>query len=104
MKKVIDRKIYNTETATEIHHYWNGRGTSDFGNVSEWLYRTPKGAYFLHGKGGPMTQYGVPVGNNGRGGGEDIVLMTKGEAIEWLSAHDGEEAIEEHFGDMIEEG
>ena len=103
MKKILEGKVYNTETATELHHYWNGLGTSDFGNISEWLYRTAKGAYFIHGKGGPMTKYGVPVGNNGRGSGEKIDVLTKEEAMEWLENHDGDDAIEEYFSDMIED-
>lgn len=50
-----------------------------------------------------MSQYSVPVGNNGMGGGEDIIPLTKQEAIEWLEKHGGEDALEEYFSEAIEE-
>ena len=43
MKQSIDGKVYNTETAKKLAHYWNGLGASDFGNLSEDLYITKKG-------------------------------------------------------------
>ncbi|MEX2492957.1 MAG: hypothetical protein WD425_14475 [Nitrospirales bacterium] len=57
MKRVIDSKVHNTQTATEIcelpcHHY---RG--DFQYHDTTLYRTPKGAYFVAGEGGPMSMW-----------------------------------------------
>ena len=62
MKQIINGKTYNTETATELGHYWNGLSDSDFRHISESLYRTKNGRYFLAGEGGPMTRYSHPVG------------------------------------------
>ena len=53
MKKVINGKIYNTETATLIHQWDNGR-RGDFSSCEEDLYRTKKGAFFIHGEGGNL--------------------------------------------------
>lgn len=39
MKKIIDGKMYNTETATEIHHFNNGLPYSDFNYLEESLYK-----------------------------------------------------------------
>ena len=49
MKKIIDGKIYNTETAEKIGFYCNGE--SGFGRFHETLYKTQKGRYFTHGEG-----------------------------------------------------
>ena len=103
MKKVINGKVYNTETATLIHEWDNGIYGNDFKRCEEGLYRTDKGAYFTAGSGGPMSKYARSCGNNARCGGEGINVLTKEEALEWLESHDGDDAIEEYFSDMIED-
>ncbi len=102
MKKVIDGLRYNTETAEEIHRWDNGLDTGDFKSCEETLYLTAKGRYFLHGQGGAMSKYSVPV-SGGRGGGEEIVPMSADEVREWLEEHDGIDALEKYFSDDIEE-
>lgn len=83
MKKVIEGKIYNTETATFIcedsYSY-----QSDFRHWSEELYQTPKGKFFLVGEGGPMSKYAESIGNgNVTGSGDNCVPLTDDEALEW---------------------
>lgn len=56
MKKIINGKMYNTETATELGNFWNGLSTNDFRNLSETLYRKKNGEFFLYGQGGAMTE------------------------------------------------
>ncbi len=102
MKKVIEGKVYNTETAEELHDWSNHYPCSDFKACSESLYRTKKGAFFIAGSGGPLSSYAVPCGG-GTGGSEGIRPVSREEALEWLESHGGEEAIEEHFSDMVEE-
>ncbi len=53
MKAIINGKRYSTETATRVVVWSNGYYENDFHHVEETLYRTPKGAYFLHWAGGP---------------------------------------------------
>lgn len=103
MKAIIDGKVYNTETAECIGTHWNGCSTSDFDYLSEGLYVTKKGAYFVSGEGGARSKYAVSYGSNSVGGGERIVPLTKEEAFEWAQEHLAPEDIEEHFGDLIEE-
>ena len=103
MKKVIDRKVYNTETAELIADWDNGCYGNDFRNCSEGLYLTKKGQYFVAGSGGPMSRYACSYGNS-TSGGEDIRLLTRNEAISWCEKHNCTEALEEHFADMVEEG
>lgn len=68
MKKVINGKIYNTETAIKVDCYCSDYYCSDFNYYDETLYKTKKGNYFLFGSGNALSKYSCSVGNNGRGG------------------------------------
>jgi len=83
MKKIIDGKIYNTETAQKIAFATSDYPRGDFKDYSETLYRTKKGAFFLAGEGGPMTRWGKSVGNMSTFG-DGIVAMSQAEALEWI--------------------
>jgi len=103
MKKIIKGKRYDTETATSVAHYDNGLGHRDFRNVSETLYRTPRGKWFLVGEGGAMTQWGKHFGDGSRCGGEGLRPLTEDQAQEWLEYHEYSEEIELYFADSIED-
>jgi hypothetical protein len=95
MKKIINGKMYNTETATELGEFWNGLSASDFRNLSETLYRKKNGEFFLYGQGGAMTKYSHPVGNNMSHGGEEIIPLTEEQAKHWAEEKlDADEYIE----------
>lgn len=102
MKKIIDGKTYNTETATHI----GNRSSSypgDFRYVDEDLYLTKKGTFFLAGEGGPMSKYSHSCGQNSWTGGDGMEVLTKAEALAWCERYDiDSDVIEEHF--EIEEG
>jgi hypothetical protein len=102
MKQVIDGKMYNTDTAEEIGSWSNNLGYGDFRSCSETLYRTEKGNYFVHGKGGAMSKYAESCGDS-IGSGSEIIPMDRAEAFEWAQQHCGDEDVMEHFNDMIEE-
>lgn len=60
MKKTINRRVYNTETATEI----KTKSVSYFGDpegYEETLYKTAKGDYFVYGVGGAESKYPEPA-------------------------------------------
>lgn len=83
MKKIIDGKLYDTATAKKIAEWDNGRcGT--FWEECETLYRTPKGTYFLHGWGGPMSRYKVLCESNSWSGSEDFRVMAGEDLRAWL--------------------
>lgn len=103
MKKVIDCKLYDTETADLIHSWNNGYYGSDFKRCEEDLYRTKKGTYFLHGSGGPMSAYAESCGN-GMCGGENIDVLTPDAAAQWLEQRDAVDELQKYFPDYIEEG
>ena len=83
MKKVIEGKLYNTETAQELGYVEPaGYNSSDFNYFRETLYRTKSGKYFLHGEGHGNSRYGEWHGNTG-GWGEKIRPYTQEDAREW---------------------
>ena len=56
MKKTINRKVYNTETATLIKT--NNYGEfGDPAGYQETLYKTPKGDFFVYAIGGAESKY-----------------------------------------------
>ncbi len=103
MKKIHNGKRYDTETAEIVAQYCNGLSSRDFYNLSEELYRTKAGAWFLFGEGGAATKYKEPVDNNCWQGGSDIVPLTAIEAQEWLEQHDMTASLEKYFGDKIQD-
>jgi len=103
MKKVINKKVYNTETATLIADYSNNVPVNDFNHYSEELYRTKKGNYFLYGEGGPLSKYCESTGCNSWTGGETIIALTEPEAVRWCEEHDLVDALESEFSTYLEE-
>lgn len=88
MKKVIDGKVYNTDTAEEVGSWDNGGFPGDFNRCEEALYKTPKGAYFLYGSGGARSRWGRSVeAGNAMTSGEDIVALSETEAQTWCEEH-----------------
>ena len=82
MKKVIDGKVYNTETATLVAEYDNGYYGGDFNKMEEALFKSPKGQFFLAGSGGPMSKYAERQGNTSSSG-SGLTLLTEQEALSW---------------------
>jgi len=104
MKKIIGGKVYDTATAKKMASWSNMADVRDFHQFSETLYRKKTGEFFLHGEGGPLTQYAQTVGTNSWRGGERIMPMTFAEAKAWAEEHlDGEE-YEAIFGAVTEDG
>ena len=87
MKRIIDGKRYDTQTATAIASDQGGGGKTDFSHWHETLYRTQNGAWFIHGQGGAMSRWSEPAYPNGRQGGEGILPLTDELAQEWLTVH-----------------
>lgn len=104
MKKIIGGKVYDTETAKKLAWWQNMPDVRDFHQVTERLYRKKTGEFFLHGEGGPLTQYAQETGTNSWSGGERIMPLTFAEAKAWAEEHlDGEE-YEAIFGAVTEDG
>lgn len=106
MKRIIDGKTYNTETATHVCETSNGLPHSDFRSEYSDLYVTKKGAYFLAGSGGPSSRFAREV-EDGRSGGSGIIPLTKSEALDCVEREcrtdEDTDLIQEFFGDIIED-
>lgn len=96
MKRVIEGKVYNTETAENIavdtfgyandFHYWVDR-----------LYKTKNGRFFLQGEGGGLSHW-ARRHEDGSGYGEGIRVLSVEEARTWCEEHDVDaDVIAEHF-------
>lgn len=103
MKKIIDGKVYNTKTATHLCGWSNDAPFRDFNYCDEDLYLSPKGAYFLAGEGGALSEYSTEHAGGGRSGGESMRLLSKAEALQWCEERDIDpDKIAEIFVDLGE--
>lgn len=102
MKKIINGKRYDTETAKLIGSdgYSN---PSDFDYWSEDLYQKKTGEFFLYGEGGARTKYAQAIDSNSWCGGERIMPLSYDEAREWVEHHLDADTYEEVFGPVAED-
>ena len=100
MKRIINNKCYNTETAELIAEYWNGVSNEGFRYVYEKLYHTLKGSWFLYASGGAMSEYSCSFGNS-TSGDTVIIAYNEKQAYNWLEEHDKVNEIEKYFSDKI---
>lgn len=101
MKKIINGRKYDTDTAKEIDSYSNDRPRTDFRYFCETLYQKHTKEFFLYGHGGPMSKYAEHCGQ-GWTGGESIIPMTLEDAKEWVENHSTVEIYESLFGEISE--
>lgn len=101
MKKIINGKCFNTETADVIGSFEYGV-SGDFTHVVECLYRTKKGQFFMYYEGGPMSKYAVSHGNNSTSGSYGIDLIDDEAAKKWAEKHLTGDEYEEVFGECEE--
>jgi len=94
MKKIINNKTYNTETAQLIKEYWNGHEKGDDYYQLERLYKTENGDMFLYYTGGKYTVYE---------GDEDIIPLEPCDVCNWLERIERTEAIEKYFVNVLGE-
>ena len=76
MKKIICKKEYDTETATQVKKTTYGC-FGDPAGYEETLYQTPEGFYFVYVNGGENSPYPC----------EDIQRIGKAKANEWIENH-----------------
>ena len=75
MKKIINGRMYNTDTAKRLCSADNGSSCRDFSHWEEELYQKKTGEFFLYGEGGPASKYSRSCGQNEWCGGCDITPM-----------------------------
>ena len=103
MKKYINNKCYDTETAKEIGSNGSECGYRDFHWWTETLYCKRTGEYFLYGEGGPMSKYRSPYEQHGWSNGEEIIPLTIKQAREWAQENLSTSQYDEQFGEITED-
>lgn len=103
MKKIINGRRYDTETAQQVAEYQHSCQT-EFDYYVETLYRKKGGEFFLHGYGHAASPYCVWTDSSTRTGGERIVPMTYTEAQDWAEKHLDADEYEAIFGEVEEDG
>lgn len=102
MKKIINGKMYNTETAKEVGNWWNGVGCGDFEYCSETLFLKKTGEFFLYGSGGALSKYAEYTGNGCSSGGDVIEPFTVSQAQTWIEKNLDAEIYISLFGEVEE--
>lgn len=102
MKRIINGKKYDTETARKVAEWSNGLGVRDFNHMSEELYVKRTGEFFILGEGGPLTRYAEDCRGGGSGSGVQIIPITESEAREWSEKHMSVDEYEAIFGEVEE--
>ena len=100
MKKIIDGRLYNTDTARCIGER-SCYAPGDYHHFSESLYQKTTGEFFLHGEGGPLSPYAVTEGSTSSSG-RAIVPLSLTEAEDWISNYLGAEVYISLFGEPAE--
>ena len=95
-------KRYNTKTAEKVLERSAREHRGDFRWFEETLYRTPKGAWFLVGEGGPMTKYANHYGNTSSHG-DGFEVISDDAALALLESEDDTPSIEKYFHDQLED-
>lgn len=101
MRKIINNKAYDTDTATPVGIWDNGLSSSDFDFCREELFRKKTGEYFLDGDGGARSRYSKWDGGC-LYGIEKIVPLSYEQAREWAEEHLSAEEYEAEFGEVSE--
>lgn len=102
MKKIINGKRYDTDTAKEVasYQYSNRR---DFNFWIERLYRKRTGEFFIHGEGGALSRYAESTGMNEWTGGEKIIPISYDKAKSWAEGYLDADEYENIFGQVMDD-
>lgn len=102
MKKIINGKMYNTETAKALGTAYSNAPVNSFEYWEETLYKKKNGEYFLHGHGGPTSRYAEYTDVNTWSGGEKFTPLTETEAMKWAERYLSAEEYCDIFGEPEE--
>lgn len=102
MKKIINGKRYDTDTAKFIGHAERSH-PRDLDYWAEDLYLKRTGEFFIHGEGGARSRYGRQTSQNWWSGGEKIRPLSLKEAQEWAEKYLDGDKYEEIFGKIEED-
>lgn len=103
MKKIINGKVYDTDTARKVGAWSSDHYANDFAWYMEELYQKRTGEYFIYGEGNAASPYRQRCYDMW-GAGKGITPIGYDEARRWAEEHlEADEYIAE-FGDPGEGG
>ena len=97
MKRIINGKKYDTNTASLIYRATANCPCSDFAYWEEELFLKKTGEFFIAGEGHGFTKWASHNGNSS-GYGYGLEPISLDEAKEWVSRHCTVDLYEETFG------
>jgi len=100
-KKVINGKMYNTETA-DLLETASYKYPSDFEWFKESLYRKETGEFFIDGEGGASSQYAEEGATGGWTYGSKFIPLTEKEAQAWVEKHHADTELYEELWEVEE--
>lgn len=103
MRKIINNKSYDTETAEKLGDWNNGMPWNNWDVCSETLYRKRNGEFFLFGEGGANTRYAQRCPLGGWADGWEIMPMTYQAAQQWAEKRLAPEEYESIFGEILDD-
>lgn len=106
MKKIINGRLYNTDTAKKVAEWNNGLAVNDNSYYYENLYLKRTGEYFIYGQGNAGSKYRRPAyGDSGAWTpGENIVPVSVKEAQRLVEKHLDADEYQSIFGKKDETG
>ena len=102
MRKIINKKMYDTETAEWVEEFENTPYKSNYHYYVETLYRKKTGEFFLHGCGNAASPYADENADRMRSPGEKIIPLTEAEAKNWVERYGDVDTYIELFGEVEE--
>lgn len=104
MRRIIDGRVFDTETAAQLCELPCSANPGDFAWHESALYRSPRGRFFIAGRGGPASLWAEPAQGGGSTGGDGIRIVDEDEARRWMEQAGCDEADFERAGLRVEEG
>ena len=103
MRKIIDGKLYDTETAQEVCDVSASTvGSTDFHYDDTHLYVTKKGNFFIAGRGGVYSRWAMSYGPERVGGGSGIIPIDIDRAKKMAESRLTPERYQVFFGEPEE--
>lgn len=102
MKKIINGKRYDTDTAKEVG-YADFNQPRSFDWYEETLYQKKTGEFFIYGKGGARSPYNVRLGYSEWAGGSALRPLTFEQARQWAEKNLSVDEYEAIFGEVAED-
>lgn len=103
MKKIINGKRYDTDTAREIGSWEPIANRRDFHWFREELYQKRTGEFFIYGVGNAASKYHRRIEQSTWDGDERLIPLSYDEAREWCEEHLDADEYETIFGEVSED-